>query len=214
MPDPRRFAPSTERNRAPILDVLARVLPRPSGGARVLEIASGAGEHAIFFAEALPGVRWQPTDPDEGARASIEAWRRHAGLANVLPPQPLDVCRPWPREAYAALDRVDAIVCINMIHIAPWRATEGLMEGAAAVLADEGVLVTYGPYRRDGRHTAPSNEAFDASLRARDPAWGVRDLEAVEDEARRHGLRLREIVEMPANNLMLIFRKSTTTATE
>lgn len=205
----RRFAPSTERNRGPILDVLARALP-PS--ARVLEIASGAGEHAIHFAAALAGTRWQPTDPDPGARESIDAWRAwaaaHAPAADVLPARALDVtARPWPGDLVAGLGRVDAVLCINMIHISPWRATEALVEGAAAALEPGGVLVTYGPYRREGRHTAESNAAFDASLRARDPAWGVRDLEAVEAEARARGLALDEVVAMPANNLTLIFRK-------
>ncbi len=193
------FSPSTARNRGPILEVLARVVP---AGARVLEIASGSGEHAVWFAEHLPSVIWVPSDPDAAARASIDAWRAHGGLANVLPALALEATQaPWP------LTRADAVVCINMIHISPWRATEALVEGASAILPRGGVLFTYGPYRRSGAHTAPSNAAFDASLRARDPAWGVRDLEAVESAARAKGFALEEIVEMPANNLSLVFRK-------
>jgi cyclopropane fatty-acyl-phospholipid synthase-like methyltransferase len=193
------FAPSTARNRAPILEVLARVVPE---GARVLEIASGAGEHAVWLAEHLRGVIWVPSDPDAEARASIDGWRAHTGLANVLPPLALDVSQsPWP------LARADVVVCLNMIHISPWEATEALIAGASAILARGGVLYTYGPYRRGGAHTAPSNEAFDASLRARNPAWGVRDLEAVESTARAKGFVLEEIVEMPSNNLSLVFRK-------
>ena len=142
------------------------------------------------------------SDPDAAARASIDAWRAHGGLANVLPALALEATQaPWP------LTRADAVVCINMIHISPWRATEALVEGASAILPRGGVLFTYGPYRRSGAHTAPSNAAFDASLRARDPAWGVRDLEAVESAARAKGFALEEIVEMPANNLSLVFRK-------
>lgn len=199
MSDRRLFAPSTARNRAQILEVLARVVPE---GARVLEIASGAGEHAVWLAEHLRGVTWVPSDPDPDARASIEAWRAHSGLANVLPALALDVSQsPWP------LSRADVVVCINMIHISPWEATEALIAGASAILPRGGVLYTYGPYRRSGAHTAPSNEAFDASLRARNPAWGVRDLEAVESTARAKGFVLDEIVEMPANNLSLVFRR-------
>lgn len=193
------FAPSTARNRAPILEVLARVVPE---GARVLEIASGAGEHAVFLAEHLRGVIWVPSDPDAEARASIDAWRAHSGLANVLPALALEVSQsPWP------LSRADVVACINMIHISPWEATEALIAGASAILPRGGVLYTYGPYRRGGAHTAPSNESFDASLRARNPAWGVRDLEAVESTARAKGFVLDEIVDMPSNNLSLVFRR-------
>jgi cyclopropane fatty-acyl-phospholipid synthase-like methyltransferase len=172
----------------------------PERGA-VLEIASGAGEHAVFFAKALPGLTWQPSDPDEGARASIAAWTAAEGVANVLPPLALDA-----REAdWDVEGPFDVVVAINMIHIAPWEATKGLMAGCAHVLKPGGLLFLYGPYKRDGRHTAPSNEAFDASLKARDPAWGVRDLAAVAAEAAARGLSLRETVDMPANNLSVLF---------
>jgi len=193
----RRSAPATLRNREPILAVLRRVLPE-SG--LVLEIASGTGEHAAFFAEALPGVRWQPSDPDPGALDSIAAWTE--GLETVLPPLSLDAAADvWP------VARARAIVCINMIHISPWAATEGLMRGAGRVLDPGAPLYLYGPYRRGGEHTAPSNAAFDADLRARNPGWGVRDLEAVIAEAGRNGLAFEELVEMPANNLSVVFRR-------
>ncbi len=193
-------SPSTARNRAPILTVLQRVLP---ANARVLEIASGAGEHAVFFASAMPGLTWQPSDPDPEALASTAAWIEEAGLANVRAPAAIDVCNArWGVEADAPFD---AIVAINMIHISPWAATLALMAGAGRLLRPGGLVYTYGPYKRGGRHTAPSNEAFDASLRSRDAAWGVRDVADVERAADAHGLALREIVEMPANNLSLVF---------
>jgi hypothetical protein len=194
--DARRHAPATQRNRDPILHVLRRVLP--SAGL-VLEIASGTGEHAAAFAGALHGVTWQPSDADPAARASIAAWT--ADLPNVRPPLALDVtASPWP------IDAADAIVCINMIHIAPWAACEGLMRGAGAILpAGGGVLFLYGPYAIAGAHTASSNAAFDADLRARDPRWGVRDLDAVVACAAAHGLRHVETVAMPANNLSVVF---------
>ncbi len=201
-----RHAPATERNQGPILDVLHRVLP-PHG--TVLEVASGTGQHAVAFAAALPGVTWQPTDADPTALDSIRAWAADAGqggagLTNLAPPLPLDAAdtAPWP------VARADAVVCINMIHIAPWEACQGLMRGAGAVLPDGGVLVLYGPYRLDGRHTAPSNAAFEDWLKAQDPRFGVRDLDAVRAEAAANGLTLAEIVEMPANNLMVVFRKA------
>ena len=175
-PDARRFAPATARNREPILAVLERVLPAEG---LVLEIASGTGEHAVAFAERRPALTFQPSDPDPEARASIEAWRRHAALANVRPALDLDVHgRPWRLPPGSA---ADAILCINLIHIAPWTACLALLEGAAELLAPGAPLVLYGPYREGGRHTAPSNAAFDQSLRARDPRWGVRDLEEVRD---------------------------------
>lgn len=201
MNDLRQFAPATVRNRDPILGVLARVVP---AGARVLEIASGTGEHAAYFASRLPGVSWQPTDPSPDALASIDAWRVQSGVENVAPARPLDVrARPWDLPGDGCFD---AMVCINMIHIAPWSACEALFREAPAHLLPRGILFTYGPYRRGGAHTAPSNEAFDRSLRARDPSWGVRDLEELERLARTSGLRLDEAVEMPANNLCLVFR--------
>lgn len=202
MPD-RLRSPATARNRQPILTVLQRVLPAK---ARVLELASGAGEHAAFFAAAMPEVIWQPSDPDAAARASIAAWIEAEGLHNVRAPVEIDVrAAGWGVEDQAPFD---ALVAINMIHISPWEATLGLMRGAGRLLGRGGVLFTYGPYKRDGRHTAPTNEAFDASLQARDPAWGVRDVADVEQAAQGHALKLREVVEMPANNLSLVFVRS------
>ncbi|MDQ0139958.1 DUF938 domain-containing protein [Cupriavidus necator] len=198
-PDARRMAPATERNREPILAVLRQVLPARG---TVLEIASGTGQHAVHFAAALPGLTWQPSDPDEAARASIAAWTTHAGLANVRAPLALDVCRqPW------GIDAADAVVCINMIHIAPWAAAEALLAGAGKLLGAGGVLFLYGPYRRGGAHTAPSNAAFDAQLRATDPDWGVRDMEAVIALGAAQGLRCDDPVPMPANNFCLVLRK-------
>jgi SAM-dependent methyltransferase len=191
-------SPSVARNREPILTVLRRVLPARG---TVLEIASGTGEHAVHLAAGLPGLKWQPTDRDADALRSIAAHRAAAGLPNLLPPLELDAAAPsWP------VERADAIVSINMIHIAPWRAAEGLMAGAGRLLARGGILYLYGPFKEEGRHTAPSNAAFDASLRARDPEWGVRDVGEVAELAARHGLALAERVAMPANNLSLVFR--------
>jgi SAM-dependent methyltransferase len=193
--DPRIHNAAAERNRGPILEVLQRVLP---AGGRLLEIASGTGQHAAHFAAALPGWRWQPTDRDDSGFASIQAWT--AGLPNVLPPLRLDAADDaWP------VDQAEAVYCANMIHIAPWEACLGLVRGAARCLAPQGLLVLYGPYRIEGVHTSPGNAAFDADLRRRDPAWGVRDLEAVAEAARPQGLVLRERIAMPANNQMLVF---------
>src|SRR6185312_5382904 len=161
-------SPAALRNREPILDVLRRVLPARG---LVLAIAEGSGEHAAHFAAGLPGLTWQPSDPSEEARASIAAHREAAALPNLLPPVELDVRWPaWP------VTRADAIIAINMIHIAPWAACEGLMAGAHRTLAPGGVLYLYGPYMENGAHTAPSNAAFDASLKLRNPEWGIRDL--------------------------------------
>ncbi len=196
----KRSAPATERNREPIAAVLREVLPERG---TLLEIASGTGEHAAFFAGLFPDLLWQPTDPDPGALASIAAWREEAGVGNLLEPLRLDAAaEPWP------IASADAILCVNMVHISPWAATEGLMRGAGELLAAGAPLLLYGPYRRSGVPTAASNQAFDESLRARNPQWGLRDLEAVEAEAERHGLRLERVVEMPANNLTLVFRAS------
>ena len=190
---------ATARNRDPILAVLRDVLPVRG---LVLEIASGAGAHAVHFAAALPGVIWQPSDSDPVALRSISAHAASARLPNLLPPLALDASsREWPVKA------ADALVSINMIHIAPWAAAEGLMAGAGRVLAPDGVLYLYGPFMENGRHTAESNAAFDASLKARDPAWGVRDLDAVSALAETHGLQLAKRVAMPANNLSLVFRR-------
>ncbi len=195
----RREAPAAQRNRQPIFEVLKLRLP-PHG--LVLEIASGSGEHVVHFAAALPVLDFQPSDPDADARASIDDWVRTLGLGNVRPALAIDVTtKRWP------VDRADAILCANMIHIAPWEASVGLIAGAARTLASGGVLFLYGPYRRGGRHTAPSNEAFDRDLRRRNPAWGVRDLEAVVELAAERGFGPPEIVEMPANNLSLILKR-------
>jgi len=193
-------APSAERNKQPILEVLRRVL---SSTGLVLEIASGTGQHVTHFAKALPGLTFQPSEMDESRHPSIAAWTRHEKLANVRAPLAFDLTQlPWPITA------ADAIVCINVIHISPWEATLGLMKGAGELLPPGGVLVTYGPYRRGGAHTAPSNEAFDASLRSRDPGWGVRDMEEVVAVAKEAGLELQEAITMPANNFTLVFTKT------
>jgi hypothetical protein len=197
--DLRRSAPATLRNREPILSVLRPLLP-DSGV--VLEVASGTGEHAVHFARAQPGLRWQPSDPFADARRSIAAWIRAEKLNNVLPPLDLDAAsEDWP------IDQADAVLCINMIHISPWEATEGLMRGAGRLLASGHPLYLYGPYRRSGRPLEPSNAAFDADLRLRDERWGLRDVAAVEACAEDNGLALDQLVEMPANNLSLVFRK-------
>lgn len=193
----KQHAPATQRNREPILAVLDRVLPEQG---LVLEIASGSGEHATYFAPRLPGIVWLPTDREAAALDSIAAWTAEVGATNVRPPQLLDVCSSeWPVEF------ADAIFCANMIHISPWEATLGLLRGAGRILPAGGLLVLYGPFMIDHQHTAPSNAAFDQSLRARDPSWGVRDLGDVTDAARGQGLQLLERVEMPANNLTLVF---------
>ncbi len=179
--------------------MLRRVLPPQ---ARVLEVASGTGEHAVWFAEQLPGLDWQPTDVEDEALGCIAAWIAHSGVRNVRPPLRLDVmAEPWPVPA------ADAVFNANMIHIAPAEVCDGLVRGAATVLGAGGLLLVYGPFRIAGQHTAPSNEAFDADLRGRDPRWGVRDLETLVSLAAARGLRLEERVEMPANNQMLVFRK-------
>jgi hypothetical protein len=193
-----RSAPAASRNREPILAVLREWLPQAG---MVLEVASGTGEHAVCFAEALPGLVWQPTDRDAAALESIAAWREQSGLVNLLPPIPLDAAGAWPEV------RADAVVAINMIHISPWASTMGLMAGAGRVLLLGGVLFLYGPYREHGAHTAPSNAEFDASLRSRDVAWGVRDMEDVVAAAASAGLGLVARVAMPANNLSLVFRR-------
>ena len=170
----------------------------------VLEIASGSGEHAVHFARALSGLEFQPSDLDAESRRSIDAWCEHEQLANLRPALAIDATAPsWPLDA-----RPVAILCCNMIHIAPWEAALGLLRGAGRELGGGALLVLYGPYRRGGAHTAASNERFDESLRERDPRWGVRDLDEVVREARTHGLALEEVVEMPANNLTVVLRRS------
>lgn len=198
--DARQFAPATARNRDFILPILRRLLPAQG---LVLEIASGSGEHALYFAAQLGECGWQPTDMDPAAVASIEAWRLQAGPANLLPPLLLDVAAPvWP------VTQADALVCINMVHYSPWASTPALFAGAARILPPGGVVFCYGPYKRGGEHTAPSNVEFDAWLKARDARFGVRDLEAVEAEAVAQGFRLEEVIDMPANNFSLVFRRN------
>jgi len=194
----KRHAPATERNRDAILAVLRDELP--SSGL-VLEVASGSGQHVVHFAAALPALDWQPSDPDPAALVSIESWRQEVGLPNVRPPLRLDASADWP------VERADAILCVNMVHISPWEATLGLMKGAGAVLPPGGLLYLYGPYLRENVETAPSNLAFDASLKARDPQWGLRRVEDVIAAATDEGLVFRRLLEMPANNLSLIFRR-------
>jgi SAM-dependent methyltransferase len=193
------IAPAVARNREPILSVLRHVLPKHG---TVLEIASGSGEHAVHFAAALSNLTWQPTDIEPVALKSISAHRASAALPNVLPPLQLDVeGASWP------ISRTDAVVCINMLHVAPWSAAEGLMAGARRVLPAGGVLYLYGPFQENGCHTAPSNAAFDASLRAQNPDWGVRDLDEVTELASCNGLNQIHRVAMPANNLSVVFRR-------
>lgn len=192
----RRHAPATLRNRMAIADVLREVLPF-SG--TVLEVASGSGEHVAYFAEEFPALEWQPSDPDPAARVSIAAWCD--GIVNVAPPLDLDAgAADW------SVERADAVLCINMVHISAWSATLGLLAGAARGLAAGAPLILYGPFLQTDVPTAPSNLAFDESLRARDPRWGLRQVELVERVAAGHGLTLDRLVEMPANNLLLVFR--------
>jgi hypothetical protein len=198
--DARQHAPSAACNRDPIWAVLKPHLPQQG---LVLEVASGSGEHTVHFAQlAGPQIVLQPSDPDAQARASIDAWGAASGLSNVRPALALDAAAEvWP------IKRADVVVCINMIHISPWASTIGLINGAARVLPSSGLLYLYGPYRREGRHTAPSNEAFDGDLRARNAEWGIRDLEAVADLAAASGFAPPLIEQMPANNLSVLFRR-------
>jgi len=198
MTDARRHAPATERNREPIADILRTVLPEQG---TVLEIASGTGEHAIHFAQAFPQIDWQPSDPDPTAIASIRAWAETARLPNLRPPLTIDAASDgWP------IERADAILCINMTHISPWEATVGLMTNAAKLLPPGGPLILYGPYLQQGVETAPSNLAFDESLKQRDPRWGLRQLEDVAALAESVGLRMEDVHAMPANNLIVVLR--------
>ena len=198
--DDRQHAPATARNRGPILDVLRSILP--SSGT-VLEVASGTGEHVVHFARALPMLKWHPSDPSSEARRSIDAWIAAEGLANVRSPLDLDAaCDNWP------IDHATAVVCINMIHISPWTSTEGLMRGASLILDAGAPLYLYGPFRRATRPIEPSNAAFDEDLRGRDPRWGLRDLDEVAACAASYELVLDHEIEMPANNLSVIFRRS------
>jgi SAM-dependent methyltransferase len=198
---PRDFRldfPATRRNQGPILEILERLLPARG---IVLEIGSGSGQHIAAFAAALPHLTWLASDPDPRHRASIDNWAQHGGL-DLAPALDLDVrALPWP------VPRADTVISVNMIHIAPWDCCLGLLQGAAAILPEDGLLYLYGPFAVGGNHTAESNARFDAALRAEDPAWGVRNLDDVALEARARGLHLVETVKMPANNLSVVFRK-------
>lgn len=200
-PDARQYAPATERNREPILAVLREVLPIAG---TVLEISSGTGEHAIFFAPRLAPRKWLPSDPNPVARASIAAWRQHCPSENLYPPIALDACD----SSWAVEEEISAIANINMIHIAPWAACLGLMAGAGRHLFPGGILYLYGPFKQAGKHTAPSNEAFDESLQVQNPQWGIRDLEEVVAVAQSEGFSPIKTVAMPANNLSVIFQKN------
>ncbi len=212
--DARQYAPATQRNRAAILDVLLQVLP-PAG--TVLEVSSGTGEHAVFLAPRLLSHQWIPSDPNPVARASIAAWREHCPADNLYPAIALDASDPVWRVEQEELpdllqdrdfkcDSIVAIVNINMIHIAPWSACLGLIAGARRILPTGGILYLYGPFKQGGKHTAPSNAAFDESLRAQNPEWGVRDLDQVVAVAQAQKLSLVETYTMPANNLSVVFQ--------
>jgi len=195
----KRHAPAAVRNREPIAAVLTEELP---AGGVVLEIASGTGEHVVHFARTYPHLTWQPSDPDADARDSIATWREEAGLPNLLPPLALDAAAAeWP------VERADAILCINMVHISPPASAEGLLAGAGRLLAPGAPLILYGPYLEEGVETAPSNLDFDRSLKARDPRWGLRQVRWVDELAGRQSLHRTRRVAMPANNLMLVYRR-------
>lgn len=201
--DGRLFSPSAGRNRAIICETFLRLGPRAG---KVLEVGSGTGEHAATIAAAAPDLLWRPSDPDARSRVSIAAWAAATPQASILPPLDLRTTdEDWGEAERAA--PYTALLSINMIHIAPWEACLGLLDGAARLLADDGRLFLYGPFRREGRHTAPSNAEFDESLKRRDPAWGVRDLVDVEREAETRGLALESVAEMPANNLFVAFQR-------
>lgn len=198
------YSPAAERNKKAIIDVLRLVLPQQG---RALEIASGSGQHVAFFACNMPGWTWLPSDAKPASLASINTLADEASVTNLLPAIALDVLEPdWPLPA--SMERLDAMLCANMLHISPWATCSALMQGAARYLAPQGRLVTYGPYLVPGLATAPSNLAFDADLRARNPDWGLRQLDAVESAAQQAGLMLIEQISMPANNLMLVFGRA------
>jgi len=199
----KQFSPSAARNTEPILKAMRPLLP---ASGRALELASGTGQHIVAFAEAFPGLDWTPSDPDTTARASIAAHVAEAGLANLHAPLDLDVTDPaWPEAVDAGLD---VMVAVNLLHISPWTATLGLLSGAGRLLAPEGRLVVYGPFSRGGDYLSQSNVQFDASLRYRDPSWGLRDVDDVAAAARAEGLALSEVIAMPANNLMLMLTRA------
>ena len=202
-PDQRMFSPSAARNAEPILTVLKELLPALG---TVLEIGCGTGEHAVCFAAAMPTLNWLPTDPDPASRASTASWIGFMGLSNVLAPIDVDASSPvWGVESLAPFE---AMLSINMIHIAPWAATVGLFSGAGRLLGDGGLLCLYGPFIHNGAYNAPSNAAFDQSLKARNPDWGLRDIADLECTALKSGLRLGETVAMPANNTLLVFHRA------
>ena len=201
--DAKKYSSAAQRNRQPILEVLKNSIPDSSN---ILEIASGTGEHAVFLASRFPNCQWYPSDRDPQLRASIQAWKQEYFTANLHPPLDIDARdKKWQIEEIPV--EIDVIVNINMIHIAPFSACEGLMAGAERILSSKGILYLYGPYKKAGKHTAASNEAFDRSLRDRDSQWGVRNLEDVVALAKTHHLQLQKVVEMPANNLSVIFQR-------
>ena len=197
----KQYAPATERNRQPILEVLQKVIPKEGN---ILEIASGTGEHACFFAPYFSPRQWIPSDPDRLLRLSIEAWRQDCKSDNLQIPLDINVTLPdWDEKIDHSA--IAVIIAINLIHISPWSACQGLMKGVGKILHSGGILYLYGPYKQKGKHTAPSNEAFDQSLQFRNPEWGVRNLEDVVELAEKYQLNLHKIIPMPANNLSLIF---------
>lgn len=198
----RMFSPSAARNREPVLQVLRDILP---ASGRALEIASGTGEHITFFASHLPDWQWQPSDPDDDSRRSIAAWTATEDLPNVAPPLAIDSgAVAWGVEGQAPFD---ALLSLNMVHIAPWSAAQGLFAGAGRLLRPGGLLFLYGPFREGGVHNAPSNAEFDRSLKSRNPEWGVRDIDALQDLAHANSLALIRRLAMPANNRSLVFEK-------
>jgi Protein of unknown function (DUF938) len=208
-PDGRLDAPAFHRNHEAIRAVLLKFLAGKSGQA--VEAGSGTGQHVVDLARHLPAITWWPSDLNEAHLKSIEAWRAYSQAPNIRPPLRIDLSDPAWCPGMKTADgpgELQAVFCANVIHIAPWRVAEGLVAGAGCYLGPDGLLLLYGPFKRGGRHTAPSNAAFDSSLREANPEWGVRDIEAVEELAARAGLSLAEVVEMPANNLTLVFRRN------
>ena len=203
--DGRQFSPSAARNGPYILKILKRTLPKEG---TVLEVASGTGEHTLMFAPEFQNLVWQPSDPAEDKLVSIQAWLKAKPVPNILPPIAVDATAPkWPVEEMDLKAPVTAMICINMIHISPWEAGQGLLAAAGRILPKKGILYLYGPYNVDGKFTAPSNQAFNETLKQTDPRWGLRDLSDVEREAEKNGLKLQEVVNMPANNFSVIFEK-------
>lgn len=204
--DHRQSSPSAARNRGPILDILKGEL---AANRHLLEVGSGTGEHAVHMARHLPDLIWQASDLSDDRLHSIAAWRDAEGGENLPPPLRLDVHdNPWPIERAGVIPPIDAIMSINMIHIAPWSACQALMAGAARILQGGGKFILYGPFRRDGEHTAPSNDAFDKRLRGEDESWGVREMERVIEEAAMNGLAMASVHPMPANNFILVFHQN------